>query len=395
MRKSSMEDLREVLATTPTEARYSWVVHKSNGYKNYEGTSSRFFQRRDDRDRNLTSPRSSMRSPYSYENTNERVQPSAMGVYRNEERSPIASRNSPLIFENDNKEVFKEHRSPVGSLQGSPPQVLVRRSTQEEILDEVKESPSIITNGREQQEGNLFLLHRPNFPKRVSFSDTEEIIEGLPPKSPVRPNSSLSNAASREKNTNNTEPTNESSIQNEESDSPEISHRKRLFSPPTGTLASPPNSGRTSREDSANNNEDPALFRSGNDNVALRVFGNRYNLTKGHVKSFRSSTEHPPVLAGNNPHDLIAEYQYKNSRLQEELNSSNKKIQKLNKINQNALKRKEELQKEVLDAYKKISDLEIERNAMNNQQKQLEVEIKTTKQRLNDSEREAASAIGT
>ena len=144
--------------------------------------------------------------------------------------------------------------------------------------------------------------------------------------------------------------------------------------------------------DSHNRRED--MNGSVSECSSSRVFGESYEQTKRFV---RSQTQYPtrlPVQNNGNGDDTFGEHRYKNLRLQEEIYSANKKINRLNQINQNALKRKGELQKEVLEAYKKISELEVSRHSWNEQQRELTLELKTAKQRVGEAEREAAHAIG-
>ena len=121
------------------------------------------------------------------------------------------------------------------------------------------------------------------------------------------------------------------------------------------------------------------------------VFGDKFNIQS---KYLTNRPQPRQSCINQNGSAALTGYQLKNMRLQEEVNSANKKIHRLNHINQNAMKRKGELQKEVLDAYKKISELEVTRHTWSEKQRELTLELKTAKQRIGDAEREAAHAIG-
>ena len=66
----------------------------------------------------------------------------------------------------------------------------------------------------------------------------------------------------------------------------------------------------------------------------------------------------------------------------------------MKEVNELALKRKDELQREVLQALKRVSELEVANNHSTLQYRELNVELRVAKERVAEAEREAANAIG-
>ena len=102
--------------------------------------------------------------------------------------------------------------------------------------------------------------------------------------------------------------------------------------------------------------------------------------------------QHFSTVAANIDKDMSFEEKFSN--MNQDYKSVYRQLRKLKEVNELALKRKDELQREVLQALKRVSELEVANNHSTSQYRELNVELRVAKERVAEAEREAASAIG-
>lgn len=102
--------------------------------------------------------------------------------------------------------------------------------------------------------------------------------------------------------------------------------------------------------------------------------------------------QHFSTVAANIDKDMSFEEKFSN--MNQDYKSVYRQLRKLKEVNELALKRKDELQREVLQVLKRVSELEVANNHSTSQYRELNVELRVAKERVAEAEREAASAIG-
>lgn len=102
--------------------------------------------------------------------------------------------------------------------------------------------------------------------------------------------------------------------------------------------------------------------------------------------------QHFNTVAENVDKDMS--FEEKISNMSQDYKSVYRQLRKLKEVNELALKRKDELQREVLQALKRVSELEVANNHSTLQYRELNVELRVAKERVAEAEREAANAIG-
>ena len=359
---TSYGDLKEIFSTPPTEARYSWIIRSGN--HTLEGSELR---------RNVTHLEG---RHHQFNNTTEdggRVAESTLqedsDLRRNHQSSP--------------RRDFNTQQEPSKKRQAPQPHT---RTNSLNLFDPQDDHKKGEDHGNQASpSGGNTLLDKHSVSQNVEDEERDQLLldisedQGIDAKQNIRINNSFSPKCH----------------------SPPRQGTRQALSPSQGTRQASSLSQRIrstgllveTKQQNISTNSAHDLTTSPLSNSytssSPRVFGGQYNRAK------RAAIQRPFTTELNqNGSEGVTVDQVKNMRLQEELNSAHKKINRLNHINQNALKRKGELQQEVLEAYKKISDLEVGKHVWNEKQRELTSQLNAAKQRVGDAEREAAHAIG-
>lgn len=130
-----------------------------------------------------------------------------------------------------------------------------------------------------------------------------------------------------------------------------------------------------------------------------KVFGGNFKYMRGYLRSALplGNDEKENICSTTNAEGSIPNEVIMDStvvKLQQEVKSCRRKIERLREMNMTCVRRKEELQEEVLSAHKEITDLKIALQTSCDKQHEFEIEMRIAKARVDEAEREAAIAIG-